>query len=42
MSIEVTWLGHSTVVLDLDGVRIVAALLELVLRPTIRGVTHQG
>ena len=24
MSIEVTWLGHSTVVLDLDGVRIVA------------------
>jgi L-ascorbate metabolism protein UlaG (beta-lactamase superfamily) len=24
MSIEVTWLGHSTVVLDIDGVRIVA------------------
>lgn len=24
MSIEVTWLGHSTVVLDLDGVRLVA------------------
>ena len=24
MTIDVTWLGHSTVVLDIDGVRIVA------------------